>query len=436
MGSLALLGGRILDPASGRDGPGDLLLRDGRIAAVAFGPGRPSLPAADETIDCGGALVTPGLVDPHVHLREPGGEAKETIRTGAEAAVRGGFTAVCCMPNTAPALDAPTLVDFVRMRSREADMARVFAVCAATLGRRGEELAPMGAMAKAGAVGFSDDGDGIASAETMRKVLLVCRSLDRPFMQHCQDPTLTKGAVMNAGPLAARLGLGGWPSVAEELMLERDLRLNREIGARYHAQHLSSGESAAILRRARRDGIVASGEVAPHHLLLTEEACAGYDTNAKMNPPLRSARDVAALKQAVADGTITVLATDHAPHTAAEKARDFANAPFGIVGLECALPLYVKALVDDGVIDWSRLVAMMTIDPVHLCGLDRRPGLEGLGTLREGGVADVTIIDPSTTWTIDAHAFASKARNCPFHGWSVRGRAVCTIVGGVVKHRL
>ncbi|MFO0830023.1 MAG: dihydroorotase [Phycisphaerales bacterium] len=431
MSSLLLQGGRIIDPANGLDATGDVFIRDGRIAAVSTKPGVLTPHDASATIDCEGRIVSPGLIDPHVHLREPGGEAKETIQTGATAAVRGGFTTVCCMPNTSPALDTAAMIEFVRMRAREADEARVYAVGAATIGRQGELLAPMGAMANAGAVAFSDDGEGIANAELMRKVLAVCKSIDRAFMQHCQEPTLTQGGVMNAGPLAARLGLGGWPAVAEELMLERDVRLNRAIGARYHAQHLSSGGSAEIIRRARADGQPVSGEVAPHHLLLTEDACDGYDTNAKMNPPLRTASDIAALKHAVADGTITVLATDHAPHTAAEKARDFATAPFGIVGLECALGLYAKALVDDGVIGWPHMIAMMTIAPARLCTLDRR--INGIGELKIGGVGDVTIIDPHLTWTIDADEFASKSRNCPFHGWTIRGRATHTIVGGTLK---
>jgi len=433
MPALFLHGGRIIDPANGIDESGDILVRDGKIAAVSTRRGDLCARAAEITIDCEGRFVTPGLIDPHVHLREPGGESKETIKTGATAALRGGFTTVCCMPNTTPALDSSAMIEFVRMRAREADQARVYTVGAATVGRQGEQLSPMGAMAAAGAVAFSDDGDGIANAEVMRKVLAVCKSIDRAFMQHCQDATLTQGGVMNACALATRLGLGGWPAVAEEVMLERDIRLNRAIGARYHAQHLSSGGSAEILRRARAEGQSVSGEVAPHHLLLTEDACDGYGTNAKMNPPLRSRADVAELKRAVADGSITVLATDHAPHTTAEKSRDFSSAPFGIVGLECALPLYVKALVDDGVIDWQRLITMMTTEPARLCGLDRKLGLGGVGTLTVGGVADITIIDPTTSWTIDSSTFASKSRNCPFDGWTVRGRATHAIVGGVVK---
>ncbi len=434
MPSLLLTGGRVIDPVRGFDATADMLIRDGRIAAISTTPG--AIRDADEHIRCDGQFVTPGLIDPHVHLREPGGEAKESILSGATAAVRGGFTTVCCMPNTTPALETASMMEFVRMRAREADQARVFVVGAATVGRHGEQLAPMGAMSAAGAVAFSDDGDGIARPDMMRKVLAVCCSLDRAFMQHCQEPTLAQGGVMNAGPLAARLGLGGWPAIAEEVMLERDIRLNRSIGCRYHAQHLSSGGSAEILRRARAEGQPVSGEVAPHHLLMTEDDCDGYNTMAKMNPPLRTHRDIDELKRAVADGTITVLATDHAPHTAAEKARDFSSAPFGIIGMECALPLYVKALVADGVIDWPRMIAMMTIEPARLCGFGARPGYESLGTLTIGGIADITVIDPKVQWTIQAAQFASKSRNCPFDGWTVTGRVTHTIVGGVVKFAL
>jgi dihydroorotase len=237
-------------------------------------------------------------------------------------------------------------------------------------------------MARIGAVAFTDDGDGIASAELMRKILLTCRAVDRAFLQHCQDATLAAGGVMNAGPLATRLGLGGWPALAEEVMLERDLRINRGIGAHYHAQHLSAAGSVEILRAARAAGQPVTGEASPHHLLLTEEACAGYDAVAKVNPPLRAAADVEAIRHAVADGTITILGTDHAPHTPSEKARDFTSAPFGMIGLECALPLYAKALVESGLLDWSRLLRLMTVEPARLLGLDRRPGLEGIGELR------------------------------------------------------
>lgn len=431
--ALLLRGGRLIDPARGLDATGDLLAIGGRIERLSTSAPITDLPPDAIVVECEGRIVAPGLVDPHVHLREPGGEAKETIQTGTQAAAAGGFTTVCCMPNTNPCLDTPTVVRYVERAARGMD-ARVFVVAAATVGRKGEQLAPMATMAAAGAVAFSDDGDGIANPAMMRRVLEVCASLDRPFMQHCQDAQLSEGGAMNEGPVATRLGLVPWPREAEEIMLERDLRLNRRIGARYHAQHLSSGESATILRRARAEGIRASGEVSPHHLLLTDEACLGYDTMAKMNPPLRGARDIAMLKEAVADGTIDVLATDHAPHTAAEKARDFASAPFGIIGLECALPLYAKALVEDGVIGWPRLVELMTLAPARLAGLT--DGARGIGTLAPEGAADITVIDPTLEWTIDAGAFRSRSRNCPFDGWRVRGRAVLTVLGGRVVHEV
>ncbi|MEY5061487.1 MAG: hypothetical protein RIS45_1408, partial [Planctomycetota bacterium] len=333
---LLLRRGRILDASQGIDREGDVLLSEGRVARISTG-GSIDVPQGTRQIDCGGKIIAPGLIDPHVHLREPGGESKETIKTGTASALAGGFTTVCCMPNTNPTIDSTTTVRFVQQAAREAAAARVFVVAAATVGRKGEQLAPMAAMSAAGAVGFSDDGEGVANPAMMRRVLEVCASLGKPFMQHCQDPQLADHGVMNEGPVATRLGLLPWPREAEEIMLERDVRLNRAPRARYHAQHLSSGGSAEIIRRARAEGIPVSGEVSPHHLLLTDDACDGYNTLAKMNPPLRTRRDIDELKKAVADGTIDVLATDHAPHTAAEKARDFASAPFGIIGLDCAL---------------------------------------------------------------------------------------------------
>ena len=442
---LLLRRGRIIDAAQGIDAEGDLLVANGRIARIALGRSLDA-PAGARTIDCGGRIIAPGLIDPHVHLREPGGEAKETIRTGTASAVAGGFTTVCCMPNTNPTIDTATSVRLVDQCAREAHSARVFVVAAATVGRKGEQLAPMASMAAAGAVGFSDDGDGIANPAMMRRVLEVCASLGKPFMQHCQDAALSEGGVMHEGAVATRLGLLPWPREAEEIMLERDVRLNRTPRARYHAQHLSSGESANIIRAAQAEGLPVSGEVSPHHLLLTDESCAGYNTLAKMNPPLRTASDIAQLKRAIADGTIDVLATDHAPHTDAEKARDFASAPFGIIGLDCALALYVKALIDDDVIEWPRLIELLTRTPAALCALEainvccgttsNVSSAHGLGSLREGGVADITVIDPKLAWTIDVATFASKSRNCPFDGWKVRGRATHTVVGGRVVFEL
>ena len=420
---ILIRGGRVLDPVRSLDVVGDVLLRGDRVERISASP----LPATGvRVIDAEGCLVTPGLIDPHVHLREPGGEHKETIRSGAEAAIAGGFTTVACMPNTQPALDLASLVDFVRLKANEARLARVFVVGAATVGRAGERLAPMGAMARAGAVAFSDDGDGVANPAVMRRVLATCRSIDRPFLQHCQEPLLTQDAVMHDGVVSARLGLKGWPAVAEELMFERDVRLNAAVGCRYHAQHLSSGGSVEILRRARAAGQPVSGEASPHHLLLTDAACDGWNTIAKVNPPLRGANDMEALRQAVAEGTITVLATDHAPHTASEKGRDFEHAPFGCIGLESAVTLYGLALVRTGLMDWAAVIERMTAGPARLLGL-----LEcGLGRLFEGGPADVTVIDPKAEPTIDPSRFRSQSRNCPFAGWSGLGAPVAVVAGG------
>ncbi|MCH2160753.1 MAG: dihydroorotase [Phycisphaerales bacterium] len=426
--AIVLRGGRVLDPGSGLDATADVRVDNGRITAINTNPGR--IDCADaRVIDVEGLLVCPGLVDPHVHLREPGGERKETIATGTRAAIAGGFTTVCCMPNTVPAIDSPTTLDFVRLRAEETGHCRVFVVAAATEQRAGEALAPIQAMARAGAVGFSDDGAGIACTDMMHKVLKTCQGVDRCFMQHCQDPSLTVEASMHEGAVSARLGLVGWPRVAEEVMLERDLRLNRDIGCRYHAQHLSSGNSVEILRAAREAGVPASGEVSPHHLLLTDEACDGWNTNAKMNPPLRESSDVKALIAGVADGVITVLGTDHAPHTEAEKKTAFEHAAWGIIGVESALPLYAEALVRSGAIDWPRMIGMMTIEPARLCGLDAR----GIGSLAVDGPGDITVIDPEQSWKIDIEEFESKARNCPFHDREVKGRAVMTILNGEIR---
>ena len=430
MSTTLIRNGRIIDPACGLDSNGDLLITDGRIASIHV-DGDPS-PPADDSIDATGCIVCPGLIDIHVHFRDPhqGQGHEETIALGSAAAVAGGFSTVCCMPNTSPALDTTEQVAGVMQRGRDAQLARVHTVACGTIGRRGETIAPISDLIAAGAIGISDDGDGIADHAMMRRILEAVASADSCFMQHCQDPEATKGSVMNAGPLATKLGLIGWPASAEEAMLQRDLELNADIGARYHAQHLSSGGSVELIRAARAQGQPATGEVSPHHLLLTEDACSTYDTNAKMNPPLRRREDIEALKAGISDGTITILGTDHAPHPAHTKCVDFAAASFGIVGLECALPLYRKALIDDGVLDWPQMLAMMTCNPARLVGLDA----EGLGSLTEGGPADLTIIDPDLEWIIDADAFMSSGRNCPFHGWAVRGRSIKTIVAGTVVH--
>ena len=422
MPELIVQGGRIIDPGSGFDQTADVLISGGVIAGIGRIP--PSSQAM--RIDAEGCIVAPGLIDVHVHLREPDPQHDETVNSGAEAATKGGFTSVCCMPNTRPPIDTADIVRLIQRKAEQANQARVFVVGCATQGRRGEQLAAIASMAQSGAVAFSDDGDCVADASMMDKVLRAVSETDRCFMQHCQEPTLTEGASMNAGPTATRLGLTGWPSVAEELIIERDVRLNRSIGCRYHAQHLSSGESVQIIRRAQAQGQPVTAEATPHHLLLTEEACDDYNTMAKMNPPLRTTGDITALKKGIADGTITILGTDHAPHPLHRKQTVFGEAAFGIVGLESALPLYAKALIEDGVIDWPQMLAMMTVNPARLVGIDRL----GLGSLTLGGPADLTVIDPELQWTIAAEEFTSQGRNCPFDGWPVKGRAIATIVAG------
>ncbi|MEM9417901.1 MAG: dihydroorotase [Planctomycetota bacterium] len=425
---LTIQNGRLIDPAAGIDQVTDLVLEDGKVVSV----GEVDSPEG-EVIDASGMIVSPGLIDPHVHFREPGGEHKETIATGAASAINGGFTTVCVMPNTTPTLDDDGRVEFVHRQAERAGLCNVFVVGAATKGRDGKELAEIGLMSKAGAVAFSDDGCAVASAGVMAKALTYVAMTGKVFMQHCEDPELGGGA-MNAGTLATKMGLPGWPRVAEELTLQRDIQLCKaqNYACRYHAQHMTTAWGVEILRRARADAKAAghedvlTGEASPHHLLLTEDACEGYNTNAKMNPPLRQQSDIDALKAGIADGTITVLATDHAPHTAEEKSLEFVAAPYGIVGLDCALPLYIKALLEPGVIDWPKLIELLTINPAKLCNLD------GKGTLAVGSDADVTIIDPDHEWTIDVNAFASKARNCPFDGWTVKGKAREVIVGGKV----
>ncbi len=427
MSSLLIRHGTVLDPARGSEQRADLLIRHGKIAAVG-----PNLAGhvgfVERTIDATGCYVTPGLIDIHVHFREPGDEEEETIASGAAAAVAGGFTTVCCMPNTRPTLDNEGQIQFVLREAQRVGLANVYPVGAITKERQGTELAELGSMQQSGAVAFTDDGVGIADAAVMRKALQYARMFDALLMQHCEEPTLGGGS-MHAGLVSTTLGLPGIPAEAEQLMIARDLLLNRNIGCRYHVQHISSAGSVEIVRRAKEQGQRITAEVSPHHLLLTDESCRTYDTNFKMNPPLRTADDVRACVDGVKDGTIECLATDHAPHRAEEKELEFAQAPFGIIGLECALSLYIKALVEPGHITWLRLIDLMTTSSAKIAGLNK-------GNLRDGADADVTIIDPNLAWKIDVSQFKSKSRNCPFEGWPVKGRAVTTIVGGQIKWEL
>ncbi|HWB53106.1 MAG TPA: dihydroorotase [Tepidisphaeraceae bacterium] len=420
MSTLLIQHGTILDPAQNLERKTDLLIRDGRIAAIGD-----NLGPADQSVDATNQFVTPGLIDIHVHFREPGDEEEETIASGSAAAVAGGFTTVCCMPNTKPALDNEGQIEFVLREAERVGLANVYPIGAITKAREGKELAEIGLMRRRGAIAFSDDGVGVADSSVMRKALQYAKMFDACLMQHCEEPTLTGGS-MHAGLISTALGLGGIPAEAEQLMIARDLLLNRTIGCRYHVQHISTAWSVELIRRAKQDGQNVTAEVSPHHLLLTDESCRTYDTNFKMNPPLRTASDIDACIAGIKDGTIDCLATDHAPHLAEEKELEFPLAPFGIIGLECALALYIKALVEPGHITWMKLIDLMSTKPAQIIHLDR-------GTLKPGSIADVTIIDPNQSWTIDPEQFKSKSRNCPFANWQVKGCATATIVTGQIR---
>lgn len=424
MTSILLQHGRIIDPHSEFDAVGDLLITDNRIVAIGTVE---NIPAETETIDCTDCIVSPGLIDIHVHFREPSsGQHEETIATGAAAAAAGGFTTVCTMPNTTPATDTPEIITNAIKIAKNVGKCRVLPTGCATIGRQGKELAPISEMTKAGAIAITDDGDVVEDDAMMASVLHAACEADRCFMQHCQNPKLTIGGVMHAGEVQEALGYGPWPREAEESVIARDLALNKNIGCAWHAQHLSSGGSVAIIEAAQQAGQRATGEASPHHLLLTDEACKTLGTMAKMNPPLRSQKDIETIKDGIKRNVITILATDHAPHTQESKDLPFPDASFGIVGIECALALYIKALIDDDIIDWPEMLAMMTSNPANLIGRS------DLGRLSIGGKADVTVINPREEWTIMASDFLSPARNCPFNGWKVHGRAILTVLGGKI----
>ncbi|MEO8577258.1 MAG: dihydroorotase [Gemmatimonadales bacterium] len=423
---ILLRGGRVLDPSRRIDGIGDVLIVDGRIESAGERIGEHD---AAEVVDCSGLVVSPGFIDVHCHLREPGREDVETIETGARAAAAGGFTAVCAMPNTDPVTDNQAAVGFIIRQAQRANASRVHVIGAISVGQKGETLAEMGEMVAAGAVAVSDDGRPVVSAHLMRTALEYARSFGIPVIDHCEEPTLAHGGSMNEGFVSARLGLKGIPSEAEEIMAIRDILLARRTGGHVHLAHMSTHGSVELIRWGKERGINVTAEVCPHHISLTEERVLSYDTNAKMNPPLRTQKDVEALRDAVKDGTIDMIATDHAPHHYDEKEREFADAPNGIIGLETALAVSVTNLVETGHIDFNTLVEKMSCAPARLFGL---PG----GTLAKGSPGDVTVFDPSRTWQVEPSAFLTKGRNTPYAGMTLTGRAVCTIVGGRVVHRL
>jgi dihydroorotase len=427
-GTVLLRGGRILDPSQNLDEVGDVLLSGGVVEAI----GRLGEVRRDgdelETIDCTGRIVSPGFIDVHCHLREPGREEVETIASGARAAAAGGFTAVCAMPNTDPVTDNQAAVGFILSQARRAAAARVYPIGAISIGEKGKTLAEFGEMVGAGAVAVSDDGKPVVSAQLMRTALEYARTFGIPVADHCEEPTLAAGGAMNEGLVSARLGLRGIPAEAEEIMAIRDILLARLTGGHIHLCHMSTRGSVELIRWGKERGINVTAEVCPHHLSLTESAVEGYNTNAKMNPPLRTQADIEALQAAVKDGTIDVIATDHAPHHYDEKEREFADAPNGIVGLETALAVNLTWLVHSRIIELPLLVERMSCAPARLFKL---PG----GTLRKGALADVTVFDPDAEWTVEPSRFASKGRNTPYAGQALRGVVDLTVVDGRIIHR-
>src|SRR6266545_3254517 len=422
MNTLRITNGRVIDPSQSLDQVTDVWIRGSHILAI----GPQSEYAATRTLDAGGRIVCPGLIDMHVHLREPGREEDETIATGTAAALAGGVTSVACMPNTEPALDSQAAAEFVYLQAERAGNANVFPVGAVTKGRQGAELAEIGGLVEGGAVAFTDDGSPISSAEIMRRALEYCRMFDKAVLSHAEDLELTRGGVMNEGFESMRLGLRGMPAAAEEVMIHRDIELAELTGGRLHILHVSTAGGVELIRRGKQRGVRVSGEACPHHFTLTDRCLRTFDSNYKMSPPLRTEADVQALIAGLKDGTLEVIATDHAPHAPEKKMRELDQAPNGIIGLETLLPICVVALIEPGHLTWPKLIEKLTVNPARVLGIDR-------GTLRPGADADVTVIDPSAEWTIDPQQFRSKSRNCPFAGWKVRGRARATIVGGDVK---
>ena len=429
MGSILIRGGRVCDPASGRDEPADVLVRDGKIARVGRVKAK-----ADEVIDATGKIVCPGLIDMHVHLREPGNDEAETIASGVSAAVAGGFTAVAAMPNTDPPVDSVPAVEYVYLQAARARLARAYPIGAITKGRRGEELAELASLSRAGAVGFSDDGAPVSNAALMRRAMEYAAPLGKPVITHAEDLSLSAGGVMHEGAVSTRLGLAGIPAASELVAVMRDVILAEATGAHLHVAHVSVAGPVEVIRQAKARGVHVTAEVTAHHLTLTdecllerdEEGILTFDTNYKMNPPLRTPGDVEALRTGLRDGTIDCIVSDHAPHTPQTKAVEFAEASFGIVGLETTLPLVITELIGTGCLSWSQAVAALTVNPARVLGI-------ASGTLSVGSDADITVIDPDREWTIDVKAFRSRSRNSPFDGRKVKGAAACVIVGGEVK---
>ena len=422
---LLLQNGRVIDPANSRDHTADLLIQNGNIARISP---RISPPEGTDIIDVSGQIVVPGLIDMHVHLRDPGFPEKETIQTGCEAAAAGGFTTVACLPNTDPPMDSPEIVSEILDKARSAD-ARVYPIACATQKMAGEEIADINALLKAGAVGFSDDGLPIESDAIMRALLERSASEGFAIYPHSEVFELTRGGHMHEGAVSKELGISGMPAEGEAVMNERDIELVRQTRGRLHILHLSVKRAAALVRQAKAEGLPVTCEACPHHIALTDEDVRIFGTTGKMSPPLRSKEDQEAVIEGFVDGTIDAIATDHAPHTNSEKLRAFTEAPNGILGFETALGLVFTRLVHPNILSLQNTIAKLTTEPARILGIEA-------GTLSPGKPADITVLDPHQTWTVDANTFKSKSRNTPFHGWTLQGRAVLTILGGRITHQL
>ncbi|HMU61994.1 MAG TPA: dihydroorotase [Gemmatimonadales bacterium] len=424
MTTILIRGGRVIDPSRGTDGVADLLVEDGKVGAVGRGV---EAPPGAQIIDASGKVVAPGLIDLHVHLREPGQEDLETVASGAMAAAAGGFTAVCAMPNTDPVTDNQAAVGFIVSQAQRAGKARVYPIGAVTLGQRGEQMAEFGELVGAGAVAVSDDGKPVASSHMMRTALEYARTFGIPVANHCEEMSLALGGAMHEGLVSTRLGLKGIPAAAEEIMVARDIILAELTGGHVHLCHMSTRGSVELIRRGKEKGIRVTAEATPHHFSLTHERCSGYDTNAKMNPPLREAADVEAIRQGLKDGTIDVIASDHAPHHYDAKEREFDHAPNGIIGLETALGVAIRDLVESGVLTLPELIDRMSTQAARIFHL---PG----GTLAVGAPADVVVFDPAERWVVRPEQFYSKSRNTPYAGTELVGRTHQTVVRGRVVY--
>ncbi len=423
MPNLLIQNGRVIDPSEGMDRVTNLLLVDGQIAAYDATPG-----GQETVIDAAGKIVAPGLIDMHVHLREPGFEEDETIKTGTAAALAGGFTSIACIPNTDPPIDSQAAVEFVHDQASRADHCNVFPIACVSKNREGKELAEIGQLVEAGAVAFSDDGAPVCDAELMRRAFEYCLMFDKPVLNHAEIRELTLHGVMHEGFTSLILGLSGIPAAAEDVMTSRDIALAEATGGRLHIMHVSTINSVDALRRAKSRNVRVTAEATPHHFTLTDECLRTFDSNYKMNPPLRGREHVEAVIAGLADGTIDVIASDHAPHAKEKKMQELDQAPFGIVGLETSLGLVITKLIEPGYLDWPTVIRKMSLNPARILGIDK-------GTLRVGADADVTIIDPKVRWTVEPAKFRSKSANTPFAGWQLTGRADVVIVGGRVKFR-